>query len=349
MIKNGIGLGCIEGDLCSEGDPRDEAEDQSEKAIEGTRSFEVMPDHIAPQSLEDRPGNASDNHPRDQRTGGDLFGGERPKGGEVEPNVDDCRQNVSERAEPDIVLPKGAESGEGGRHDQTDRQHDEKDHRAGHSGHVVRSHRAGDVPDLLHRIQPGLGQAARAIYEPEDSEDETEDGRAFEGVDVMAELLADNRELAQGGVKHSRTIRRVVRQDDAQDGHQEEEQREDGDEHGIGELNAKSASVVVTVFLYDREDEARYQMTLLKLVDTPDCSLNRVHGGSPSWSGRAQLCRTLGTHFQRIYEKKSPPSPLPRGGSGGDRLAGRAPVGGTATDAAGLQPIPATWTMRVRL
>ena len=45
--------------------------------------------------------------------------------------------------------------------------------------------------------------------------------------------------------------------DDAQDGHQEEEQREDGDEHGIGELNAKSASVVVTVFLYDREDEKR--------------------------------------------------------------------------------------------
>ena len=45
-------------------------------------------------------------------------------------------------------------------------------------------------------------------------------------------------------------------------------------------------------------------MTLLKLVDTPDCSLNRVHGGSPSWSGWARLCRTLGTHFQRIYEKK---------------------------------------------
>jgi hypothetical protein len=77
---------------------------------------------------------------------------------------------------------------------------------------------AGDVPDLGHGVLAGLGDAAGTPDKPGQADDQ---GNAVgaQGVHVVLELAADDRELGQGGVQHPLLQGRVAAEQEPERGH----------------------------------------------------------------------------------------------------------------------------------
>ena len=74
-------------------------------------------------------------------------------------------------------------------------------------------------------------------------------------MNVVTELLANNRKLPEGRVQHSRAIRRATGEHDGQNRHQKEEQRKHSNEKRVSNLHGEIPSVVVAVLLDDAEDK----------------------------------------------------------------------------------------------
>jgi hypothetical protein len=86
---------------------------------------------------------------------------------------------------------------------------------------------AGDVPDLGHGVLAGLGDAAGTPHEPGQADDQG-DAVGPQGVDVVLELIADDRELGQGGMQYLLLQVGVAAEQEAEPGDQDQQQREQG-------------------------------------------------------------------------------------------------------------------------
>jgi hypothetical protein len=82
---------------------------------------------------------------------------------------------------------------------------------------------AGNVPDLDHGVLAGLGDAAGTPQEPDQADDQGEAVGA-QGVHVVLELIADDRELGQGGVQHPLLQGGVAAEQEAEGGDQDQQQ-----------------------------------------------------------------------------------------------------------------------------
>src|ERR1035437_9778542 len=115
-----------------------------------------MSNHVTASRLKDGPCHSANYHAWNQGTRGHLPRSERTKCGEVERHINDDGEYLSYSPEPEVVLSERAKSSERGSEDQADCQHDEENARANHSSKVIGPHRSRNIPDLLHRIEPGL-------------------------------------------------------------------------------------------------------------------------------------------------------------------------------------------------
>src|SRR5207253_10408057 len=112
--------------------------------------------------------------------------------------------------------------------------------------------------------------------QPDQADREAEPARA-ERLDVLRDLIADDREVRQRRVDESVLEIRVVLRDEPKDRHEQQEQREDGKEHVVRDDGGERASSVVAELLDDAERETGDPMPLLERIDSPNDALDRVH------------------------------------------------------------------------
>ena len=95
------------------------------------------------------------------------------------------------------------------------------------------------------------------------------------------ELIADDRELGQGGVQHSLLQGGVAAEQEAERGDQDEQQGKQGEEAVPGQQGGEVAALVVAELLHHREQEPEPTVPLLVAVDAAERSFNRVHHCPP--------------------------------------------------------------------
>src|ERR1700731_2105463 len=98
-MQDRIDLGCVDGDLRSKVDPRDEAQHDAEEPIQGTRSLEVVADHVTARRLKDGPCHSPDYYSGNQGMSGHLSRRERAKRGEVQSHIDDSSHEFTDGTE----------------------------------------------------------------------------------------------------------------------------------------------------------------------------------------------------------------------------------------------------------
>jgi hypothetical protein len=120
----------------------------------------------------------------------------------------------------------------------------------------------GDVPDLGHGVLAGLGHPAGAPQESGQADDQS-DGVGAQDVDVVLELVADGRELGQGGVQHALLKRGMAGEQEAEHRDEDEQQWEPGEKAVPGKQRGEVVAVVVAELLDDPEGEPEPTVGLL--------------------------------------------------------------------------------------
>ncbi len=102
-------------------------------------------------------------------------------------------------------------------------------------------------------VPPGAGESGRAVDEPDEPHREAERRVAPCHVDVVRELLADDRELPERRVQHGPACKRTVGEHEREDGPEQEREQEqerepeDRGEHRVRRLHGERPAVVVAV------------------------------------------------------------------------------------------------------
>ena len=236
---------------------------------------------VGAEYLEQRPGHpghAGSGHQVAQRH---PLRGEHPERGQEQAHVDQGGGELG-RHDPDGgLMPVGVEAGQQrGQHD-TDGQHAEELQSSAQPREVPGPGRPGQVPHLLHGEQPGLSQPSRAPDQPGQAHDQADHAGPAEHVNLLGQLMADQRHLIGHRGQHLVPESRVDRCGQAEDRHQHQQQREQRDETGVGEVRHQRAAVVVAELLHHAEDEGRGREPLLSGVDPPDHPLDGVHRRPP--------------------------------------------------------------------
>ncbi len=94
----------------------------------------------------------------------------------------------------------------------------------------------------------------------------------------LAELVADDRELAQRSVEQAVAEHRVVLDEEAQDRRRDQQQREDRDERVVGDDRREIGPLVVEVLVDDRDREPDDRELALEGIDATDAGLLVAHG-----------------------------------------------------------------------
>jgi hypothetical protein len=125
-------------------------------------------------------------------------------------------------------------------------------------------------------VLAGLGDAAGTPHEPGQADDQG-DAVGAQGVHVVLELVADDRELGQGGVQHPLLQGGVAAEQETERGHEDQQQGKQGKEAVPGQQGGEIAALVVAELLDHGEQEPEPAMALLVAIDAAKRSLNRVH------------------------------------------------------------------------
>ena len=149
--------------------------------------------------------------------------------------------HVGDPADPSPGLHPVRPRSERRRAEDDDGEHQQRDQAAELADEVALALEQGDAEHGVHRVLPGLG---RAEARP-DGQDDTDDQREpapVERADVLLQLVADHRELREGGVDDPVLQLRVALQDEPEDGHERQEQREQREEAVVGDQGAVVAA-----------------------------------------------------------------------------------------------------------
>lgn len=141
---------------------------------------------------------------------------------------------------------------------------------------------AWDVPDLGHSVLAGLGHAARAPQESDQADDQP-DGVGAQHVNVVLELVADDRELGQGGAQHALFECGMPGQQEAEHRDEDEQQWEQREKAVPGKQRGEVAALVVAELLDDPDGEPEPTVGLLVAVDAPQRLLHQVHAAAASF------------------------------------------------------------------
>jgi hypothetical protein len=100
-------------------------------------------------------------------------------------------------------------------------------------------------------------------------------------VHVVLELIADDRELGQGGVQHLLLQGGLAAEQEAEGGDQDEQQGKQGEKAVPGQQGGEVAALVVAELLDHGDQEPEPAVALLVAIDAAQRPFNRVHHRPP--------------------------------------------------------------------
>ena len=140
-------------------------------------------------------------------------------------------------------------------------------------------HRPGDV----HRVLQRLGDAERAVERDERADDQR-DAAALQALRV-AELVADDRELAQRRVEDPTLQIGIALQHEPENRRQQQQEREQRQEAVVRDQRGEVRALILGELVDDGDREARPPVASLERVE----SLRHAHGRRPRRSSTTHL------------------------------------------------------------
>lgn len=285
-------------------EPGDQAEDDPEQPVGRGRAPELVPDHVGAHRLQDLPDHRSRERLRPQR--GRRQGTRRQclEGQHDQRRVDGDRQQHPTAPDPPgdrgpVAVRAGGEGGQhGGDRDaqaQDDQQQQTAQPRDQGIGPLVLRNR----PDAVQRVLGRLRHTQRSVQHPADA-DRQRESAAVQRVDVVAELVPEDRELTERRTQHLRLQPGVAVQGEAEDGDQQQEHREEREEAVVGDQRGQVRALVLDELVDHGDGVARPPVAALIAVE----SAQHAQARRPVWSQRHPV------RPGRLARRPSPRPPL---------------------------------------
>jgi hypothetical protein len=202
----------------------------------------------------------------------DLEGGREQQ--QVEQQRAGQRRQVA--AEP---RPRGSHLRQGGRHQQRGDHQQQRREAAGQPRPEARPGPARDVPDRVHGVLGGAGDAQAPPQGAEDADEQPHAG-TLDGLDAVLDLGPEHGELRDRRVDHAPLEVLVVRERVAEHGDEHQQQREQRQEAVVGEQRGVLADAIVTGLADHGDGQPDQRVPPLEAVDGAQRPLDQ-RGGAP--------------------------------------------------------------------